>query len=114
MNRRLMAALATIPLVAAGLVASVAAPASANCGSHQWSDLDSSGGFTLDRSPIREGPHESCDVVQTVPASTALFYHCYTVNEAGNTWTHVRIAGTQTFGWVKDTHLNDLGSFVRC
>jgi hypothetical protein len=114
MNRRLMAALATIPLVAAGLVASVAAPASANCGSHPWTNRDGDTGFTLDRSPIRTGPHESCAVVRTVPASTSLFYHCFTVNESGNTWTHVRIAGTQTFGWVFDDHLNDHGSFDRC
>lgn len=114
MNRRLKAALITIPLFAAGLVVSVGAPASANCGSHPWSNKDSNSGRTVDNSPIRTGPHEYCSIVRTVGAGTLLYYHCYTVNEAGNTWRHVRINGTETYGWVYDGHMNDNGSFVRC
>jgi len=114
MKRRFMAALATMPLVIAGVIAVAGTPAMANCTSHSWSNKDSDSGFTLDSSPIRSGPHESCSAARTVPASTSLFYHCYTVNESGNTWTHVRIAGTSFNGWVFDDHLNDHGSFVRC
>ncbi|GAA2399550.1 hypothetical protein Cme02nite_08480 [Catellatospora methionotrophica] len=114
MKRRLLTAAAAIPLVVAGTVTALAAPASANCGSHSWSNKDSDSGYTLDSSPIRSGPHESCGTVRTVGASTMLYYHCFTTNESGNTWTHVRIAGTETYGWVFDDHLNDHGSFKRC
>jgi len=115
-KRRLWAATATLPLVTAGLVAGTPSAAQADCG-HSWSNKDADSGNVVWISPtprMRTGPHGHCDSVSVLSGGTKLYYHCYVVNEAGNTWTHARRAGTNIQGWVWDEVLSDYGSVVRC
>lgn len=60
--------------------------------------------------PIRVGPSSSCRAVRVVGSSTLLYYHCWRFNSANNLWTHVRIAGTSTSGWVYNGNLDDGGA----
>lgn len=116
MKRSLSVAAATIPLVSAGLVGITAAPAAADCG-HNWSNKDADSGTAIWSDPtpkLRTGPHSHCNLVYWIPGGTKLYYHCYTSNAAGNTWTHARRAGTNKSGWIWDGYLQDGGSNVRC
>lgn len=102
--------------VAAGVFA-VGSPASAaiTCGS-TVSDKDSSTGgqWTLDSSPLRTGPYESCAAITTLGAGTNVNYFCFFENTYGNTWTYVKVKGQNLYGWIFDDHLYSNGSPVRC
>lgn len=110
------AAAAALPLVVAALTVTAPAPSSAStaaCTHPAWQNKSAgagkgskAGGTT----PIRNGPYEGCGVVVNVSNSKDLFYHCWVQNNEGNKWTHVRIANTQTEGWVYNGNLNDGGS----
>jgi hypothetical protein len=90
----------------------------ATCG-QSWSDKDKSG------SGFPDGPGSPSQV--TLPSGIygacssrgdvygiRLCYHCYRVNSYGNTWTNVRIDGTNVNGWVYDAYLSNGGSTVPC
>jgi hypothetical protein len=116
-RRRAAVAAATLPLVISGLVMATAGPADAiTCTHPAWSDLDKSGSGTGNSSSteVHTGPAASCGVTATVGTSVVLWYHCYVVNSAGNTWTNVRIDGTNIIGWVWDGDLDDNGSYYHC
>ncbi len=84
-----------------------------NCSSHSHSDLDSGGGETVSTQTLRRsGPHDTCG--SNAVGSKAVAYHCYTVNEAGNTWTYVTVRASDAKGWVYDGNLTNGGSFVPC
>ncbi len=109
--RRIAIAAATLPLLTGGFFALGAQSASADCSSHPaWQNKSSGAGKVNNSSPIRTGPYESCAVVAQVGTSKDLFYHCWVQNSAGNKWTHVRIANTNTEGWMYNGNLNDGGS----
>lgn len=116
-TRRTLAGVLAVPLVAAGLViAGTGTAAAETCTHPAWSDKDNGGSGTGNSSstPIRTGPEAVCGVVATVGTAVVLYYHCYVVNSAGNTWTNVRISGTNIDGWVYDGNLDDFGSFYHC
>ncbi len=115
--RRLVASAAALPLLIGGLTLATAGPADAlTCTHPAWSDKDTSGSgrVTADSTPMRTGPESSCSVVAYVNTSATLWYHCYVSNAAGNTWTNVRIDGTNLTGWIYDANLNDNGSIYHC
>ncbi|HEV2886974.1 MAG TPA: hypothetical protein VGX49_08710 [Jatrophihabitans sp.] len=99
-----------------GLAIATAGPADAiTCTHPGWSDKDpGSGTGNSSSTPVHTGPAGSCAVVATVGTAVVLHYHCYVVNSAGNTWTNVRIDGTNIDGWVWDSYLDDGGSFYHC
>jgi hypothetical protein len=116
-RRRLAVGAATLPLVIGGLAIATAGPADAlTCTHPAWSDSDKSGSgrVTANSTPMRTGPEASCGVVAWVNTSATLWYHCYVFNSAGNTWTNVRIDGTNLIGWIYDGNLNDGGSTQHC
>ncbi|GGP86615.1 SH3 domain-containing protein [Saccharothrix coeruleofusca] len=109
---------ASVPSVAlAGPTSGQEADASAACRSHNHSAKDSfNDGYPSKSSvPVRsEGPYKDCSIDGYIDSSTRLHYHCYTVNDAGNTWTWVRVVGQDIAGWVWDENLEGYGSAVRC
>lgn len=112
MKRKKWFSAASVPALAlAGMIAT-SAPASATCGGHRWSNPDGTGGSTRGSVSLRIGPHQGCG--RTAWVSGYLYYHCYIRNSAGNTWTHVRVPGTQIVGWVWDGNLRDGGSVRYC
>jgi hypothetical protein len=116
MTRTIPIAAAALPLVAAGLVGVSSAPAQAACG-HSWSNKDSGGSSVIWSDPqpkFRTGPHDYCSLVNWLPGGTDVYYHCFTTNEAGHTWTHARRAGTDIQGWIYDGYLSDGGSNRPC
>ncbi|HEX8766998.1 MAG TPA: hypothetical protein VF714_01435 [Jatrophihabitans sp.] len=116
-RRRLAVGAATLPLVIAGLVVATAGPADAvTCTHPAWTDYDKSNWGTGNSSstPVRTGPSAECGVIATVGTNVVLWYHCYVVNSAGNTWTNLRIDGTNISGWVYDGNLDDGGSLYHC
>ncbi|MEU5563561.1 hypothetical protein [Micromonospora musae] len=130
--RRTLAVLAVGTLAAAA----IASPASARPGTSSptavsggttalafcqlegWGDNDKndSGRLRAGRGAefLRVGPYGACEQTYRFVEADLLYYHCYTTNVYGNTWTHVRIAGTNYSGWVWDDILTDLGSNVPC
>jgi hypothetical protein len=109
--RRIAIAAATLPLLAGGFFTLNASTASADCGSPPaWQNKSAGAGKVTNSSPIRTGPYQSCDVVKQVDTSKDLFYHCWVLNGEGHKWTHVRIANTNTEGWMYNGNLNDGGS----
>ncbi|MEV1005922.1 SH3 domain-containing protein [Streptomyces sp. NPDC049881] len=122
-SHRARLAAAALPLALAATALITAPSASAGeagaeaCTHPSWSNKDDGwGGLnkTSGTAPLRTGPNEGCGVVANVNTSQVLYYHCYTFNSSGNSWTHVRIKGTQTQGWIWDEHLTFHGSTVGC
>ena len=112
-----MAGAATLPLLVGGLSLVTASPADAiPCIHPAWSDKDQTGtGESLYANiPMYNGPMSSCALVTHINPGEKLYYHCYYVNASGNTYTHLRIAGTSIEGWVGDSYLNNYGSAYRC
>jgi hypothetical protein len=112
-----LASAATLPLLIGGLTLVTASPASAvTCEHPAWADNDKSGsGFgVLSSTPVRTGVEGACDATAYVGSSVRLWYHCYVFNSFGNTWTNVRIDGTNIVGWVADVNLNNGGSIYPC
>ena len=50
-----------------------------------------------------------CPATAYVGSGVKLYYHCFTFNEYGNTWTNVRIGGTEIIGWKWGARLNNYG-----
>lgn len=120
---RTAASLLTISTLALGFVladtAAEASPASPlACTSPSWSDKDKHGSGTVityeGTAPMHSGPNSGCPIIDTMFSGDILFYHCYTVNSSGNSWTDLRLAGTQIQGWVWDEYLTDHGSDYSC
>lgn len=117
MRRRIAVSAVTVPLLAGGLMIATSGPAAAETCTHpSWSDKDKTGYGTGNSgsTAMRTGPEASCGIVATVGTSVRLYYHCYRFNAAGNSWTHVRIDGTNLEGWVYDGNLDDYGSLSPC
>jgi len=114
--RRWLVGAATLPLVAGGLIITAGPAGAYPCPSAGWSNKDSdSGHVTADSTSLRNGPGASCGQITLVHTNALLYYHCFTVNPySGNTWTHLRIAGTSTDGWISDDNLDDHGSTKPC
>jgi len=123
--------LATIvALLAAGILAVAATPASAHAPqtprvsaavdcTHSYSDKDKQGTGHVDTGSsvvLHKGPYADCPTVQYVIATDRLYYHCYVVNSFGNTWTNVRVVilGVDYVGWIWDNNLDDGGSLYLC
>ena len=115
--RRWLAGVATLPLLVGGLSLITAGPADAYpCPHPSWSNKDSdSGHVKTDSTSLRDGAGASCNQVALVHTNALLYYHCFAVNPySGNTWTHLRIAGTSVDGWISDDNLDDHGSTKPC
>jgi hypothetical protein len=104
---------ATVPLVAAGILLVSAPPAFADC-SHSWSNKDPQYGYLVNDAHLRVGPHGHCTAGLYEFVGTKIYYHCYVVNEYGNTWTHGRPAGWSKGFWIWDENLDDNGSYQPC
>ncbi|MCP3800636.1 hypothetical protein NLX83_15320 [Allokutzneria sp. A3M-2-11 16] len=116
---RLTAVLPVVVTAAVVLVAPSAAAAPAACPNPAASDKDSGWGTTKDSTggPIRVGASTGCATRFWPMIDDKLFYHCYTVNSAGQKWTHVRPDvpnSTDKQGWVLSSQLDDGGSTKRC
>lgn len=109
MRRRRGLALIAAPVLMLSAMVATAPAALASCGSHSWSNKDPSGGSTIGWVALRSGPHVDCASTQR---NGYFDYDCYTFNEVGNTWTHVRL-GTLS-GWIYDGNLQDGGSNHLC
>jgi hypothetical protein len=102
-------------LVASGTAASAASPSA--CTMPSWSNKDARTGTVIAPSGVasmHNGPNSDCPILDTMFAGDKLYYHCYVYNSAGNTWTHLRLGGTQIQGWVWDEYLTDRGSDNLC
>ncbi|MEU1601981.1 hypothetical protein [Micromonospora matsumotoense] len=88
----------------------------ANCRQHSHTAKDNTEGtVTKADTPLRlAGPYSDCPIVGYLQPGVRLVYHCYVLNDVGNTWTWVRKPGTETWGWVYDGNLANGGSYVRC
>jgi hypothetical protein len=113
---RLLRAVAAIMLAVGGITVAAAAPAgAATCTHPAWSNPDAGSGHGNSSSTaIHDGPYSGCGIVTHVGSGTLLYYHCWLTNSVGNTWTHVRIAGGYTEGWVWDANLDDYGATQHC
>lgn len=100
------AALTAAPTASAGVTDAAA------CTKPSWSNKSSGYGYTKKASALRTGPSADCSKKAT--ASGKMLYHCYYVNSSGNTWTHARISGTQTSGWIYDKNLSNHGAQEEC
>jgi hypothetical protein len=84
---------------------SSSASAAVECAGWGFRNADDKSGRTEVGANLKVGPYTECGNVVWVPADTLVYYWCYVSNEYGNTWSFVRIAGTQTHGWIYDGHL---------
>jgi hypothetical protein len=110
--KRALASGAVIPVMLIGVpLAGMPSAGAATCTHPAWQNLSPGAGKAKTAgTPLRTGPYEACAVVRTVGTSIDLFYHCWVENSYGNKWTHVRVANTETSGWVYNGNLNDGGS----
>jgi hypothetical protein len=66
--------------------------------------------------PIHDGPNSDCTVIFRTAGPSRFTLHCYVLNSAGHSWTHVayRTTATTVNGWVYDPYLDGGGSFEPC
>lgn len=117
-SRRVLGTAAVVPLLASAMVVLTPGVAEAVTCGQGWSDKDKSGsglpdGPGGDPVTMHTGIYGDCASAGRVN-NIRLWYHCYRVNSYGHTWTHVRVDGTQAYGWVYDAYLDDGGSTVPC
>ncbi len=118
-SRRVLGLAGVVPLLASAMVVLTPGVAEAVTCGQSWSDKDKTGSGFPDGpgSPsevtLHTGIYGACPSAGTV-YGIRLWYHCYRVNSYGNTWTHVRIDGTNVNGWVYDAYLSNGGSVVAC
>ncbi|WP_405713515.1 MULTISPECIES: SH3 domain-containing protein [unclassified Streptomyces] len=94
----------------------------ATCTHPSWSNKDAGVDHVryelLEGAPVRTGPNEGCGVVGRPDWNFDVYLHCYTVNSAGNTWSHVRaynrFDGREYSGWIYDRNLDEFGSTKPC
>jgi hypothetical protein len=114
---RLLRAIAAMVLVLGGLLVGAGSSQATTdvCTHPAWSNKDGGSGHgTQGSTPVHNGPYGDCPVVFYVSNSALLYYHCYVVNSYGNTWTHLRLSGTNLEGWVYDVYLDDFGATHLC
>ncbi|WP_129840979.1 SH3 domain-containing protein [Streptomyces sp. RFCAC02] len=95
--------------------------AAAACTHPSWSNRDAGVG-SLEGSryeaPLHSGPNAGCPVVGEALFHMDIYYHCYVINSAGNSWSHVRaynrFDGESINGWIWDEYLDDFGSTRAC
>jgi eukaryotic-like serine/threonine-protein kinase len=64
---------------------------------------------------IEVGPYETCTDIALAESGAKIWYHCYVVNAFGNKWMYVRIAGTNSAGWMSADNLTgQTGPSTRC
>ncbi|MFG3363945.1 hypothetical protein ACIPWY_05760 [Streptomyces sp. NPDC090032] len=64
---------------------------------------------------IVTGPSQTCSSVALAENGSKLWYHRSVVNAHGRNWTYVRVAGTNTSGWMSNDNLaNQSGASTRC
>ncbi|MEU9012647.1 hypothetical protein AB0D12_23355 [Streptomyces sp. NPDC048479] len=64
---------------------------------------------------LKTGPYATCSDVAQAQSGAKVWYHCYVVNSHGHTWTFMRIAGTNTSGWMSNDNLTKQnGPAFRC
>jgi hypothetical protein len=100
-------ALLTVPASASSSAAAV------SC-TRDYVNADEGSGTLTVGAHLKVGPYAECADIVWMPAGTLVRYWCYYENVYGNEWSFVRIAGTQTHGWVYDGHLNNGGSTQAC
>jgi hypothetical protein len=92
---------AILVATSAGLVAASPARAASYCDTPPG-PFDDGEGRAQRPYPVtlRSGPYAACSVVQGVPADVVLWEQCWYSNVYGNFWLYVRVADTDTYGWV--------------
>lgn len=90
----------------AGALVVVGAPsasaATSGCIDLGFSPLNTSTstGYFDSRATLRTHPYATCGSMGTYPAGTNFDVWCYNINQHGNKWFYVRIAGTEIKGWL--------------
>ncbi|MCS7481232.1 SH3 domain-containing protein [Umezawaea endophytica] len=83
------------------------------CPNTNWRDADSRTDHSTGAANIRTGTGTNCTAVGQAQRGHLLDMHCYTEGDGG-TWSHVRDTVTGKQGWIKDSLLQNAGSFVHC
>lgn len=84
----------------------------ASCTHPSFSNRDSGSGTPhLGPAPLRTGPSESCNAINSIGVGMVVQYDCWVSNE-GTTWTHVVIGAYK--GWIWDYDLDDHGATIHC
>ncbi|WP_052851063.1 SH3 domain-containing protein [Streptomyces avicenniae] len=121
---KLAAALLPLALAATALVtaphataATAGESAAAACPQPKHSNKDAYSSeiiASLGSAPLRAGPSSDCPTVVRVYSGTRFQFHCFVYNSSGNSWTFVRLDGTQIYGWMYDGNIGGGGSTKRC
>ncbi|MEU4623106.1 hypothetical protein AB0G04_24425 [Actinoplanes sp. NPDC023801] len=108
--------LVAAPAQAATGAAGHDASADMGCKRPSWTVVMKSGGFLNDDVPIHTGPSTDCHTTAWGEATDSVLYHCYVIDEDGNSWTHLEASDdTQVVrGWSQDSELEDGGSNHKC
>jgi hypothetical protein len=102
MRTRLLAHAAALILAAGGLLAMSTSPASAHCDhdSHHPPDRYGGGGIFWDDTPVRFGPHDSCEVLFNI-LDWRIDVHCAIEATSLNDWIHARAPSVGAF-WARE------------
>lgn len=116
-HRTLGTSLAAIGLAAAATLGAATpghATAAISCSGWGHSNKDGGSGYSTGTYALKAGPYAACGNTGQTYSGTYLYYHCYIVNDYGNTWTYARISGTSTEGWFSDANLSNGGAVAYC
>ncbi|GGZ49876.1 hypothetical protein GCM10010387_50210 [Streptomyces inusitatus] len=67
---------------------------------------------------LKRGPYTHCANAGTAASGELVYYHCYVLNDYGNVFWYVRVAGTSNYGWtsaanIEDIYIDDNGDGIR-
>jgi uncharacterized membrane protein len=97
-----------VMMMAAAMVmvgASSAQAAPAACPSPAHNNNDPGYGVMTGSFDLKDGPYAVCADVASLDAGDTVYLWCWVQNSHGNYWWWVRIAGTQTYGWMSENNM---------
>ncbi|MDX2546090.1 SH3 domain-containing protein [Streptomyces sp. WI04-05B] len=118
-RRTVGVSLAAVGLAAAANLGAAApgnASAAISCSGWGHGNYDAGEGYSKGTYALKTGPYAACGNIsggQTY-SGTHLYYHCYVINDYGNSWTYARIDGSSAAGWFSDDNLDDGGATAPC
>lgn len=105
-HRKTVMSLAAIALAAASSILATATPSqAASCSPPSWQNSDTGYGYVANWNWLHVAPYGACAGVAQPGQFKKVWFHCYRINDYGNEWTHVRIDGESTQGWISNDDL---------
>jgi hypothetical protein len=108
LGKRFLVLLAAVSTIFVGSLTAASPAYAVSCTSPSHSVNGEGSGVMNISANLKVAPYAACGNVASLSKNTVVYYHCWYVNDYGNVWWWVRVAGTSTYGWMSWDNLNDV------